>query len=126
MKAIAILGAVLGLTSVIMGAASDHFFAEFITPENAQRLDVALRYHQLYSVLIFCLGLYSLNAHCKPVLKWAGYIFCAGTVLFCGSLYISLFPGFEKATYITPVGGVVLMLGWVLSLFSIRHFQLRF
>lgn len=116
MKTIAIIGGILGLTSVLMGAASDHLFSGLITADNAERLDVALRYHQLYAILIFCLGLYGLNAQPRPALKWAGYIFCLGIILFCGSLYISLFPSFDKATYLTPLGGITLMLGWLFSI----------
>ncbi len=118
MKTIVITGAILGLTSVLMGAASDHLFSTFITADNAERLDVALRYHQLYAILIFCLGLYGLNTQLHPALKWAGYTFCAGTILFCGSLYISLLPDLDKAAYLTPIGGLALMLGWLLSLTS--------
>ena len=121
MKTITIFGAVLGLTSVIMGAASDHLFFGFITEENSERLDVALRYHQLYAILIFCLGICGLHTQHLLVLKRAGYIFCAGTVLFCTSLYISLFPGLDKATYLTPLGGITLMFGWILSFLTIKR-----
>ena len=116
MKTIAIIGAALGLTSVLMGAAGDHLFPG----ENIQRLDVALRYHQLYAVLIFCLGLYGMNIQPHPKLERAGHLFCAGTILFCGSLYTSLLPGFESVTYLTPIGGITLMAGWIFSLLSIR------
>lgn len=115
MKATAIFGAALGMTSVIMGAASDHLFADLITPENTERLDVALRYHQLYAILIFCLGLYRIN-NPTPPLKWASYAFCAGTVIFCASLYASLYPNLSRITVLTPVGGLIIMSGWALCL----------
>lgn len=114
MKTIAIIGAFLGLTSVLMGASSDHLFSEFITADNAERLDVALRYHQLYAVLIFCLGFYGVNTKLHALLKWAGYAFCAGTLVFCTSLYLSLMPNLYKAVYFTPVGGTILICGWLI------------
>lgn len=123
MKTIAIFGAILGLTSVMMGAASDHLFSGLITAENAERLDVALRYHQLYAILILGLGLYGLHTQHHRALKCAGYIFCTGTILFCGSLYISLFPEFDMATYLTPLGGIMLMIGWCLIIFNLRRFK---
>jgi uncharacterized membrane protein YgdD (TMEM256/DUF423 family) len=122
MKFIAITGAMLGFTSVMMGAAGDHLFSGLLTAQTAERIDVALRYHQLYAILILCLGLYGLHNAPSPAFKWSGYIFCAGTVLFCGSLYTSVIPGLDKATHLTPVGGATLMLGWVLCFLSIRRF----
>lgn len=106
-----------------MGAASDHLFAEFITPENAERLDVALRYHQLYAVLIFFIGLYGLNKQYNKTFAWAGYTFSTGTSIFCASLYISLFPECSKVIYLTPLGGIVLMVGWCLTILSIKQFK---
>ncbi len=123
MKAIAIFGAFLGLTSVVMGAASDHLFSDFITTDNAKRLEAALRYHQLYAVLIFCLGLYGLNALSHVILKWAGYAFCAGTTIFCSSLYLSLHPNLSWLTLITPIGGFLIIVGWILGLLNLIRFR---
>lgn len=126
MKTIAIFGAILGLTSVIMGAASDHIFSGLITAENSEHLNTALRYHQLYAILIFCLGLYQINTQPNAAIKWISYLFCAGTILFCGSLYISLIPGLDKAVMLTPVGGTALICAWfliILVLLRMKDFR---
>jgi uncharacterized membrane protein YgdD (TMEM256/DUF423 family) len=45
--------------------------------------------------------------------RWAAWLFAAGVVLFCGSLYAMALgaPGWTGA--ITPVGGVCFILGWI-------------
>ena len=118
MKTIVIIGAILGLTSIIMGAASDHFFSEFVTVDNAKRLDTALRYHQLYAILIFCVGLYGLKTQPHPTLKWASYAFCLGVVIFSGSLYASLLPSLSWIIFMTPLGGMTIMVGWLLCIIN--------
>ena len=119
MKLAVIVGALLGLTSVIMGAASDHLFSGIIAVETAGRLDVALRYHQLYAILIFCMAIFGLRMTEQKTYRWSVFTFIGGTIIFCGSLYASVFPSMERLTCLTPLGGLTLMAGWGLALWSV-------
>lgn len=109
-----VLAALLGLTSVMIGAAGDHLLEGRLTPDTAETFDVALRYHQLYAVLIFCACLYAPQTTGRfftaALVAWL-----TGIVVFCGSLYASLLTGLGMLTYATPLGGTALMLGWVLA-----------
>jgi uncharacterized membrane protein YgdD (TMEM256/DUF423 family) len=42
----------------------------------------------------------------------AGYAFITGIVIFSGSLYALSITGFKWLGAITPIGGVVLIVGW--------------
>src|SRR5688572_21900717 len=90
MNLIAVSGAVLGLTSVIMGVSGDHLLAGKLTPETAHTFDIALRYHQLYAILIFCMGIYGVKETTAKTYILSCILFLAGIVIFCGSLYASL------------------------------------
>ena len=46
----------------------------------------------------------------------AGAAFAAGSVLFCGSLYALALTGVRELGVITPIGGVLYLLGWLLLL----------
>lgn len=84
-----LLGAgLLGLLSVIMGAAGDHAFA--LTPAQAESFDTAVRYNMIY----------------------AGLLFAGGAALFAGSIYLSVATGIAGLTFLTPLGGLTLMAGW--------------
>ena len=45
-------------------------------------------------------------------LRVAGMCLCLGTLLFSGSLYALVLTGVTKLGAITPIGGLLLMIGW--------------
>jgi len=46
-------------------------------------------------------------------LRVAGWLFVAGLLLFCGSLYALALGAPRHAGLVTPVGGLALILGWL-------------
>lgn len=105
-------GAVLGLSGVIAGALFDHVWAAYMN----HAAETALRYHQLYALLITALGLVLAYADLKPghrkYLRLTSGVFAVGTVLFSGSLYALSFTGIPQTAYAAPIGGLTLMAGW--------------
>ncbi|MDP7142587.1 MAG: DUF423 domain-containing protein [Alphaproteobacteria bacterium] len=106
MNKLLISGATLGLIAVIMGALGDHTFT--LTPDTTESLQTAIRYNMLYAVLISCIAL----APSLPGLRIAGLVFTAGTILFSFSIYAAIMTGIDSLTYITPLGGLMIMAGW--------------
>ena len=47
---------------------------------------------------------------------WSGALLAFGTVLFSGSLYCPALSHLKVWVYITPVGGVCFLIGWILML----------
>ncbi len=111
------IAATTGFLSVALGAAGDHL-ASIIRHEHA--FETALRYNQLYSLLLVALAL-----HAPPpsrLLTLARAAFMAGMLLFCGSLYALAFTGLAALGMVTPFGGVTLMAGWLaLSAYAIKR-----
>ena len=107
-------GAVLGLISVVFGAAGNHFL--ILTPEQSESLATAIRYNMLYAVLITAIALIRLAdipAILSKRLRFTGVVFAVGTVLFSFGIYASIITGLSALTYFTPIGGLTLMAGWV-------------
>jgi len=113
MNRLLLCGAALGLVSVIMGALGDHAFD--LTPEKAGSLETAIRYNMIYAVLIVALALSSADKK----LRISGYIFTLGTALFSLSIYTSLATSVEQLTYVTPVGGITIMAGWIVLIWAV-------
>lgn len=97
------IGALLGLISVIMGAAGDHFMT--LDTEQLHSLETAIRYNMLYAVLIVSLSLHTQY-------KWPLRLFIGGCIIFCFSIYAALICATPNLTYLTPIGGLTLMMGW--------------
>jgi len=100
-------GALWGLCGVVAGALFDHALAAHMT----RGVEVALRYHQLYAVVIVALGL-TLSNEKQRGLTISALFFIAGIVVFCGSLYAAALTGIFAFNYGTPAGGVLLIAAW--------------
>lgn len=108
-------GALLGLSSVIVGAAAEHTLQARVDPEVFRWVMTAIRYHQVGALVMTAVGLALLTplptATAGP-LRLAGWLFLAGTLLFSVSIYLAALSGIHALTMATPVGGVTLMLAW--------------
>ena len=115
------IGAALGLISVGFGAYSEHALRPVVTEESFRFLMTAVRYNQVHAVVITAIGLSLLNTGALSqlkTLKWSAAAFILGTVLFSFSIYFSVYLNIPSLTYLTPVGGITLMIAWLLLLFS--------
>ena len=117
MRTILVVACVLGALSVILGAVGAHALADELAADSKRgsSFEAALRYHQLHSVVLLVLGL--AVCHWDGVfgkrLRIAAWLFVAGLVLFCGSLYGFAFGGPEGLTKISPFGGTTLIIAWL-------------
>lgn len=115
MNPVLFLGALLGLLSVVIGASAEHLIQQRVDDEVWRWVMTAVRYHQVGALVVTALGL-GLAAGARPVrrLNLAAGFLVAGTVLFSFSIYAAALTGIDKLTYVTPLGGVTLMFGWLL------------
>ena len=112
MKFIAV--GILGFLSIAIGAVGEHALRGSAGPEIIRSFEVAIRYHQLHSVALLALAIgIAANDRLAPLAK-AFWLMFEGTVLFSFSIYASVFTGIKALTYITPLGGITLMLSWLM------------
>ena len=115
------LAALLGGLGVAIGAFGAHALHDALA--KAGRLDTfetAVRY-QFYHVLAL-LAVGALWA-ARPELRGlgaTGWLWLGGIVVFSGSLYALCFTGVTKLGAVAPVGGLLLMAGWVSLLLAVR------
>lgn len=100
-----------GLAAVTAGAAAQHLWVD----EPARALaDTAIRYGLPHAAALLALGALPTpsRALARGLLSLAGAILALGVTLFAGGLY-SLAAGAPKElTYVVPVGGSLMILGW--------------
>ena len=113
---ILLVGAFLGFFSVAFGAYSEHGLRPKVSDEEFRMLMTAIRYNQINSLMISVLGLFTLlksgfsNIY---LFKRSGLLFIVGTILFSFSIYFSVSFQIPTLLYLTPVGGITLMVSWL-------------
>jgi uncharacterized membrane protein YgdD (TMEM256/DUF423 family) len=50
----------------------------------------------------------------SSLLNWGAWLIVAGTIVFCGSIYLHVITG-RTLPSVTPAGGLLMMAGWLLS-----------
>lgn len=120
MKSLAVAGGVLGLLGVMLGAFGAHSLESLVS---ASRLDVwktAVSYQMYHSPVLMLTALLSE----RTPEKWcfaAGLGFLAGVIIFSGSLYLLVLLDLPILGMITPIGGVLLIIAWLLVLVAIAR-----
>ncbi|MEM9243142.1 MAG: DUF423 domain-containing protein [Pseudomonadota bacterium] len=115
-----IIGAFLGFFSVAFGAYVEHALQQQVNSALFHGLMTAVRYNQFYAVVISAMGIatFSNNKLVRSTLFHAtGYVFVLGTVLFCFSIYISVIFSLSFLLKLAPVGGVSLMVAWLMLVY---------
>lgn len=107
---------IVGLTGVAIGAMGAHALkATLLERGTLNAWETASRYHMYHAVAL--LGLAALSpalATATTQLRWAARLWCVGLILFSASIYWLALGGPRWLGPITPLGGVALMLGWLL------------
>lgn len=114
------MGALYGLLSVVFGAFGAHALKKVLSEEQLRAFETGVKYQMYHAILLLVLG-FNLNLT-SSVEQYMVYAFILGTFLFSFSIYgltLSAAKG-KKWRFlgpITPLGGLLLVLGWVLLLY---------
>lgn len=129
-----VLGAILGLTGVLLGAFGSHALRAKLPPERMSTFETGVRYQLWHALALFAVVFveslrFPTGGRGRPLMlledsgNWpawtAGWLFVAGIVLFSGSLYMLSVTGSRAWGAVAPFGGACLVFGWAFLLFAI-------
>lgn len=108
----------LGMLTIILGAFGAHALKDQLEPESLQSFETGVRY-----MMFHVLGILLINF--SPLLSQSSKIrisqlFLIGIVLFSGSIFV-IATGMIQAKiiwFITPLGGLFFVLGWLIATLS--------
>ena len=106
-------GALLIAAATVLGALGAHALHARLTPQRLEVYETGVRYHFYHALGLLAIGLASRVVD-SGLLRPAAILVIVGIVLFSGSLYALTFGAPRLTGLVTPVGGVALILGWVL------------
>lgn len=112
------LGAALGMNDVMMGALSDHVVHAEVDAHLFRIFNIALRFEIYHALGLILIGLCAAHLKNSLLLRSAGWLMFAGTVMFSGSLYTLVLTGHKILGIITPFGGSALILSWLLFMLA--------
>jgi|SRR5699024_9728175 len=123
MKDITLIFAVIyGALAVILGAFGAHAFKEKFTPDRLKSFETGVRYQLFHAIVLLIIGLQiPMKISGAPLMSW---FFIVGIFLFSFSIYgLCLSATYGKKLKflgpITPLGGLLLIAGWVTLLFVV-------
>ncbi len=107
------IASILGASGVIAGAFAAHGIQKVI--QSAYLIEVfktAVTYQMFHALALLCIATISSRNQASKTLIWSGILMILGTLFFSGSLYLlTLFSW--SVGWVTPLGGVLLILGWL-------------
>ena len=112
------IAALLGLLTVIIGAFGAHSLKEKLDPAALQSFETGVRYMMYHVLAILMIGNSRMISD-KSKLIISGFFF-TGILFFSGSIF-AIAIGLVQAKqiwYITPLGGLFFILGWLISALS--------
>ena len=123
-KFVLMTAAALGGLSVMIGAFGAHALQTTLEAQGRiETFETAVKYQFYHTLAIFLIGLLMFRLQDR-LLDYAAYSMMGGILVFSGSLYILCLSGVRWLGAITPIGGLLFIVGWVLLLLSVAKSSL--
>lgn len=111
------LSAISGFLSVAFGAFGAHALKASLDDYHLKVFHTGVEYQFYHTFALALVGLLLVRAD-QPLVRWSGYSFLAGILIFSGSLYLLALTRVGKWGAVTPIGGLAFLIGWALLAYS--------
>lgn len=123
-KKILSTGAILGMIAIILGAFGAHALKKVLTIEQLATFETGVRYQMYHAIFLLFIGLtQDLSLKTKKTIY---LLVVFGVLLFSGSIYLlatndlTAFD-FKIIGFVTPIGGLLLIVAWGILLLRILN-----
>jgi uncharacterized membrane protein YgdD (TMEM256/DUF423 family) len=123
-KTFLIIASLLAALGVVLGAFGAHGLKKIVPPETVNTFQTGVQYQMYHAFALFIVAIVY-ERFANAYVSNAGWFFLSGIILFSGSLYILTLlkatnkVGLSGIGAITPIGGLLFIIGWVLLLVGI-------
>ena len=112
----------MGILAVALGAFGAHGLEKLIDAEAIQTFETGVTYQMYHALFLLIIGSTGLLSQQKKKLPF--FLIAAGVVLFSFSIYLLAINSltqfdFKSIGIITPIGGLLLILGWIVTGFRV-------
>ena len=106
------LGALFAFLAVAAGAFGAHALEARLTPDRLDTFKLGAQY-QMYHALALLAVAWATTRWPGTLTTTAGWLFVAGILVFCGTVYALGLGGPRWLGAITPIGGLSFLAGWL-------------
>ena len=116
-RTILLVATSLGLLAIILGAFGAHGLKKLVDAEAVDTFETGVRYQMYHALFLLFLGIW--NGLERVMKKRVFSMVLVGVILFSFSIYLLALNSltsfdFKIIGFLTPIGGVFLILGWFL------------
>ena len=112
-------GIIFCMLSVFIGALGAHSLENMIG-DKIDTFKTGVQYHMFHGLGLILSGI--LSKVFDIDISGVGYLFIAGIILFSGSLYLISIYKYSSLGIIAPVGGLSLIMGWIILFYKINNY----
>jgi uncharacterized membrane protein YgdD (TMEM256/DUF423 family) len=119
-----ITAAILGMIAIILGAFGAHALKKVLSIEQLVTFETGVRYQMYHALFLLFIGL--LDIVTEKTKKTICFLVVFGVILFSGSIYLlatndlTAFD-FKSIGFLTPIGGLLLIMAWGVLLMNIMQ-----
>ena len=117
MKSYIVLASLFAALAILFGAFGSHALKERLSAQSLEVYDIATRYLMFHALGIFLIALLGFQLP-KESLEIPVTIMIVGTFIFSSSLYLIAILDFKKLGMVTPIGGLLLIVSWLLLAYN--------
>lgn len=116
------LAALLIALATVLGAVGSHDLQHQLLATQLDTYEIAVRYQFFHAIGLLGIGIV-MRSGTNRLMTASAWLVCGGVLLFSGSLFALAFDGPQLLGFVTPVGGFLLISGWLA--FAVGVWRLR-
>ena len=116
-----VAGSIIAALSVLLGAFGAHGLKSRVSAADLYIFETGVKYQMYHALGLILIGFIGFHYR-QEILTIPAYLLLTGTFIFSGSLYILVLTNIRWFGAVTPVGGICLVLGWILLSYNIYRY----
>ena len=115
-RTILLTGTLMGMLAIILGAFGAHGLEKLVDAEAVKTFETGVTYQMYHALFLLFLGIFSGMA--VKIKKRVFLLVVSGVILFSFSIYLLALNSlttfdFKIIGFLTPIGGVLMIIGWI-------------
>ncbi|MER3319792.1 MAG: DUF423 domain-containing protein [Allomuricauda sp.] len=115
-RTILLVGTAMGMLAIVLGAFAAHGLEKLVDAQAIDTFETGVKYQMYHALFLLFLGIWS-GLSLKPK-KIVFTLILLGVVLFSFSIYLLALNSltsfdFKIIGFLTPIGGILMIMGWI-------------